>query len=209
MSIHPFPPQSDDTDAQRAACYQRFLHELIDFGMDIARAIDAQTKACARRDSAAPDILDIATAFERVSRGVRRGIMLAQRVDTLAPSACADQHRASARRRIIREVEDAIQRDARPAKRPQRQAKLHDWLDRPDIPESVDHRPIPEIIAEICRDLGRAALPGLKPYKRQTPDDIIALCKLAARSRRASTGLKPAATEPECFVRLAPSPKQE
>ncbi|MBV8914951.1 MAG: hypothetical protein JOZ05_18170 [Acetobacteraceae bacterium] len=200
MSVHPFPPPVRNPVEERAEYYRGFLHELLEMGMELARAVQADAKAADPKDPAAPKLLDLVTAYERVSRGIRRTIMLAQRLDA-PPSQASAQHRASARRRIIREVEDAIHARARPGDKEYLQAELRERLDGPDILEDVDHRPIPEIIAEICRDLGVAAQLGAKPWKRRTPEDIAALCALAAQPDPAANG---SAVEP-----LFPPPQRE
>ena len=38
--------------------------------------------------------------------------------------------------------------------------------------DDITATPIAEIIADLCRDLGIAALPGTKPWMRRTPADI-------------------------------------
>ncbi len=61
-------------------------------------------------------------------------------------------------------------------------------LDRPDAPDLDDDprtRPAADIIADICRDLGLAALPGAHPWTGRTPEDIGQLCARAATSSQA------------------------
>jgi len=51
---------------------------------------------------------------------------------------------------------------------------------QPHLMADIASRPTADIITEICRDLGLAALPGTRPFKRRTPDDIRQLCARAA-----------------------------
>ena len=205
MSTPPRPAQLQ-ADTQH---YNALLDELLELGMALARTLPARTA------SAQDPILDIATAFERLARGVRRTIVLARHLHDPAPAARdfeAAQNRAAARRRVIREVEDAIHRHD-PADRKNLRAELHERLETPELDDELARRPLPEIIANIIRDFGIAAgLPGPKPWKRRTPEDIAALCALAARLTPApsSAGASdPApAEEPQRLFRLVPSDSQ-
>jgi hypothetical protein len=87
------------------------------------------------------------------------------------------------RRRIIRDVEDTIQRTTGPAEAETLHAELLDRLDAPDLDDDIENRPIGDVIADICRDLGLAALPGTHPWKRRTTEDLATLCARAAVSR--------------------------
>jgi hypothetical protein len=58
-----------------------------------------------------------------------------------------------------------------------------DRLDGPDLDGFDLDRPVADLIADICRDLGLAAAPGTHPWKRRTPDDIAILCARAAAPR--------------------------
>jgi hypothetical protein len=199
-----------DQRAEDAQYYRRVLHGFIEIGADLARLLHSQAKsqaetappnagpapelAPALAPALAPDLAPafasaFAIAFDRISRAVRRTIMLACKVaEPAAPAAAtATQHRAAARRRIIREVEDAIQRTAGPAEAETLHAELVDRLDAPDVDDDIEHRPIADIIADICRDLGLAALPGTHPWKRRTAEDLTALCARAAMPRAAPT----------------------
>ena len=60
----------------------------------------------------------------------------------------------TARKRILREVEDAIQRTEKSPNQDSLNAEFLDRLDAPDLIDDIATRPIPEIIADICRDLG-------------------------------------------------------
>ena len=92
-------------------------------------------------------------------------------------------HRAAARKRIIREVEDAIQRRQPDGDTDEAclHAELHDRLDSPDLdrrhrqpPHTRHHR------RNLPRPRPRRPLPGTDPWKRRTPADIRMLCTRAA-----------------------------
>ena len=156
-------------------------------------------------DALIPDpLVSTAAAFDRIARAVRRSIALARSLaDPVPPARDPAQHRAAARKRILREVEDAIQRtapasgqtapshaapngsdadasDAADDSAEALTAELHDRLDAPDLDDDISRRPIADIITEICRDLGLAALSGAHPWKRRTPKDLEQLHARAA-----------------------------
>src|SRR5438094_651039 len=82
---------------------------------------------------------------------------------------------------ILRDVEDAIHRAANGPAAERLAAELHDRLDAPDLDDDILHRPIADIVTEICRDLGLAAAYGATPWKRRTPRDLEALRARATR----------------------------
>ncbi len=151
-------------------------------------------------DALIPDtLISIAAAFDCTARAVRRSIALARSLaDPVPPAQDPAQHRAAIRKRILREVEDTIQRtapssdqaasgdasfedaDSEDTSAKALTAELHDRLDAPDLDDDISSRPVAEIITEICRDLGLAALPGAHPWKRRTPADLKQLCARAA-----------------------------
>ena len=157
--------------------YRTMLHQLIELGVELARDVCSQAKA-----APAPGVpqADVAVMFERVSRAVRRTIALAQRLGEPVAAPVADAARRVARRRIIRQVEDLIQLKADgPEREDCLRAELYERMDGPELEEELDLRPAAEIIADICRDLGLAAMSGTGPWR--TPADVVALCARAAR----------------------------
>ena len=202
-----------DADTQG---YRQVLHDLIHLGADLARCLHGQATAQAVQAMAHPAqqamseqpalapgapnpnaLISLTVAFDRIARAVRRGILLARSLDEpIQPARDPAQARAATRRRIIREVEDAIQRTGRDASDgrdgPEAlQAELRDRLDAPDLDDDISLRPAAEIITEICRDLGLAALPGTHPWKRRTPEDIRQLCAAALSSAAHPTARQP------------------
>jgi hypothetical protein len=174
--------QTEETQDYRAA-----LHDLIGMGMDLARLVHRQVKSQAEATpDTAPDP-ELIIAFERISRAVRRSILLSRKLaEPIAPAAeHATQHRTAARRRIIRQVEDTIQCFGDAAEAPSLHADLRDRLDGPELDDDIDNRPVADIIADICRDFGLAALPGTHPWQRRTAENVATLCARAAAPRAA------------------------
>ena len=179
--------------APAASDYRALLEDLMADAMAVSRL--ARIRASSEADAPTPEaradaaisariVLDLATAQERAARSVRRAILLVRRLDDPA-AAKSPEARAAARKRIIREVEDAIERHTlRPTDAECLHAELQDRLDSPDLDDDIANLSTPEIIADICRDLGlaSAALPGPRPWKRRTPDDVAQLCARAANS---------------------------
>ena len=161
------------------AHYQRVLAAMVDLAAAVAQ------KLAARIDDATPaEATDLAGAFERVARVVRRTILLSVHLDKAAEKAAAT--RTTARARIIREVSDAIDRQKLPADKAETlRVELVERLDAPDLAPALDHeilaRPLPDIILEFKRDMGLAHIPGTPPWPRRTPDD---LADLLARAQR-------------------------
>ncbi len=203
QATHQNDPAHQDGPGQRAADlhgYRHVLHDLIDMGADLARLLHGQAAAQAARQAAqqdagqppppAPDaLISITAAFDRIARAVRRSIALACSLDAVQPANDPARHRAAARKRILRTVEDSIQRTSQDdgpgsAEAEALAAELHDRLDAPDLDDDLTTRPVAEIITEICRDLGLASLPGAHPWKRRTPADIEQLCARAAAASR-------------------------
>ncbi len=176
-----------------------------DAGADLTQAFPSD---------AAPDLT---AAFDRMARSVRRSIALARVLgEPVVLASDPAQHRAGVRKRIIREVEDAIQHASDNAGRPGAErpdaeslrAELRDRMDAPDLDDDIASRPVAEIITEIRRDLGLASLPGHHPWKRRTPDDIQQLCtRAAAPSRTRQPGAGPQPGKPAApQAAAAPSP---
>ncbi len=159
--------------------------------------------APAKTPAPAASLQDLAAAFDSTARTVRRCIMLAQSLDTPkqpartpAPNQTAAPDRTAARKRILRAVEDTLGRqdydDSYRVCDPTEalHAELLDRVDAPDLDRDIESRPIDDIIKDILRDLGLAALPGTRPWKRRTPADIAEL------NARAATPSRPAGSTP-------------
>ena len=223
MSAQAIPAESDNDPGPRGPTpyaadtqgYHQVLQDLITMGADLARLLHGQATAHAAQQAApypaqhpadphptppSEALITLTLAFDRIARAVRRSILLARSLASpIQPAPDPARHRAATRRRIIREVEDAIQRTASAANDgrddPQTlQAELRDRLDTPDLDDDIATRPTADIISEICRDLGLAAPPGgAHPWKRRTSHDIAHLCTAAAAP---SSTRNPAPTSP-------------
>ena len=196
------PVSQRDEDAQY---YRHILHELIEIGTDLARAIHRQAtpkpNAEPGPEPAAAPAPDPTLAFDRIARTIRRTIALARKLTEPAPQGPAQgshQRRLAARKQIIREVEDTIHREAHgpeaEARAESLHAELYERLDTLDLDDDLDTLPIAEIIAAIRRDLGIAAhinSRGISPWKRRTPADVRDLCARAAGPRIAQPRIAP------------------
>jgi hypothetical protein len=140
------------TLADRPTDHQlQLLGELAEIGLDIARAIDRRVQAAEPEPSLA-DLNAAATAYARVARAVRQTIMLQSRLlaDRKAETARAGDLRARVRRIVRQAIEDEhddkeqVERLAQEAAEGLEQERFGDVL----------IRPIGEIVAGICKDLG-------------------------------------------------------
>ncbi len=193
----PAPASQRDEDAQY---YRQVLHQLVEIGSRLARAIDRQAapecnavpeQAAQPAPTPAPAAApELSIAFERIARTIRHTIALARKISDPAPQARAaeqvHQRRVTARKQIIRGLEDTIHREAhgRKAETEALHAELYERLDTMDLDDDLDTLPIAEIIAALRRDLGldpHRTTRGLSPWKRCRPQDVRALCARAAR----------------------------
>jgi hypothetical protein len=193
----PAPIPSDDA-TDDAQFHRSLVRRLLVLGADMAEQIHqhATTQMAASPDAAT--VTAFGNAFAQASLCVRKGVLLARHVAEPARPAI---DRVAARQRIIRTVEDTIQRTDTTEHPDTLHAELRERLDSPDLDDDLAGRPVDEIIAEIVRDLGLAAATGSHPWKRRTPDDVAALRAWAATpppiSRRhppATAAAGPAAT---------------
>jgi hypothetical protein len=163
MSDAPIP--TSDTGSHHSDVLNRF----IDFGDRLVRLAVEQAEATTLPLDKA------AAAYDRVTRSARKSIWLVRKL------AEAPKDRTTARKRIIRTVEDAIQCHADPSDAETLHEELLDRLDTLDLDDEIDDRPVADIIADITRDLGLAHIPGTHPWKRRTPTDLAELHARAAQ----------------------------
>ena len=138
-----FPtPISETEQAEDAQYYRHVLHVMIELGAEIAKQLHNEITRGAPQHRPPHLIED----FERVTRGTRRAILLAQRIAearraTPKPPAPPGNPRRA-------EPERASQNQPTPSD------TVHpDRLDRLEFPDDITRRPIPEIIADIEADL--------------------------------------------------------
>ncbi len=214
MPLDASEPNQTERQVQATQRYCRVLDELIDIGTELAHLVIQQARTQVETAKTLDELgqqdqgfnvrliptpaltQDPIVAYERVTRALRRNITLAQKLHEppKAPSAPQHRDRTAARKRIIRDVEDTIQRTTKDAEAERLHAEFLDRLDGPDLDDDIDHLPIDEIIKDICRDLGIAHAPGTHPWKRRTPADIAIL---AARAATKTTEAARASSAPE------------
>ena len=162
----------------RTTHYRALLDICIEAGVNIIRILNEEAEAHTRTAEPAASLTprpDIATAYTRVHRAVRLGIPLAQYLDH-PPKPTQTATRA----RVIRAVEDCIQRETDPPKATRLHAELRERLDTERFDIDVRTRPVEDVINDIIRDLGFDRICGTHPYKRRTPADLALLETTAA-----------------------------
>ena len=181
MTATPFATaQSADAASQT----QDVFNDLVKLGHRLARVVVDQAEA-----TTIPAI-PASKAFNGVTLSIRRCAWLAHKL--AQPVKTVD--RVAARKRIIRKVEDAIQRHDEDGEDAETlNEELMDRLDTLDLEDEIDLRPVEDIITDILRDLGLASVPGNHPWKRRTPADLAELCARAARQAPAVAKATPAA----------------
>ncbi len=160
------PTDHSDEDTQHC---RRVLGGLIDIASEMAAILAQQIKS--QRDDPAAAQATVA-AFATLAQSVRRTVMLH---DKLGQPKKPRPNRIAARKRIIRDVEDAIQREAPEDEQETLHAEFLERLDRPDLDEEIAARSIAEVVTDITRDLGIGGLYNTHPWKRRIPHDIAIL----------------------------------
>ena len=154
------------------------------------------------RDATAARTATLTAAFDRIVHCVRRTALLVQHLHAPSPQASAPSgspdthHRTNARTRILRECEHAIDRavynrhtDREPGAI---RRELLERLDDPGLDDDLVHRPLPDIIAELCNDLGLSwPTPFACPTRRRTPEEVRAIRLEAAAPPGALPALPP------------------
>ena len=154
--------------------HQDVLNAFIDMSHVLAQLVVDEAKAKTVPATKA------AFAFDRLARTVRRCVWLVR--ELAKPIQTID--RIAARKQIIREVEDNIQRGAEdPEHAHELREELRDRLDSQDLEDEIAGRTIGQIITDIVRDLGLAHALGHHPWQRRTPADLAELQALAAQPR--------------------------
>jgi hypothetical protein len=160
------PCPADEAHWARAYAMRRLemLGELAELGLDVARAVERQAS-----DPSAPRVVqgDVALAYARVSRAVRLTLMLQARLieDMKAASAAeteaaAEPDRLSPEYRRKARVERIVERLAE-TEHPDDEDRVTELiveagerLDDEDLYGDLLERPVSELVARICKDLG-------------------------------------------------------
>ncbi len=148
---------------------RRVLSDLIDMGREMAAILCHQIRSQTDDPEAAQATV---SAFSTLARTIRRTVMLHEK---LGEPKKPRRNSVAARKKIIRDVEDAIEHKAPPDEQEALHAELLERLDRPDLEEEIAERPIADIVTDITRDLGLAGLYDGHPWKRRIPHDIAIL----------------------------------
>jgi hypothetical protein len=167
-------PSTEPADADPALRRLRMLEELAEIGMDIARALRRRALDEAAANAAQPDDQALGLAFSRVARAVRQTLALEDRLDQdrqardgaaqaeravqLAEQAGAraiEGLRVAIHRSEVRaKVEQVIEAEAGDADVERLLTDLDERLDDDEGGADFLDRPLGELIAAICRDLG-------------------------------------------------------
>ena len=162
--------------AEATSPNQDVLNDLIKLGHRLLRLSIEQAEA---------NILPVpeaSKAFERDTRSIRRCVWLERYLAKPMNTIDRATDRTAARKQVIRTVEDIIQRHPEdPDESDTLHDELMDRLDTMDLEDEISSRPIGDVITDIIRDLGLAAVPGNHPWKRRTPADVAELCARAAQ----------------------------
>ncbi len=170
-------PLLDDERTQTRKRHCAILEQLIAHGMALAADICAPPEQ-PRTDAAKVALAD---AHDRVTRSIRRSMLL---IDKLAEPAPLAASRTAIRKRIIREVQDAIHTKADSDSAEGLRLELIERLELAELEDELATRSPEAIIQDLCRDLTLIPIPNVKPgsqrFHRRTPPDILKLCALAA-----------------------------
>ncbi len=166
---------------ERSARHLRMLRELAEIGMELAREVRRQALEQppidpSVSDPAVPDpargraLTDLGLVFSRIARSVRQTMALEASVEqdrvlrqirnggghrpfTMpAPPIVSDAVRRKDEVRDI--VEQAIEAEAAEGDVERLLADLHERLEDPDDFAGFANRPLADLVAQICRDLG-------------------------------------------------------
>jgi hypothetical protein len=156
------PASAPDAASPLLARQLAQLDRLAEAGVEMAEALASQAKG------SGPEVVegDVALAYARVSRAVRMAVMLQSRLrDGARTEATADTARADNRpdlenmrktrvQRIVARVFDDAHPEADQEQFEHIGADARERLDDDDLYGDVLSRPISELVAQVCHDLG-------------------------------------------------------
>ena len=142
----------DDIDAERAEWRARTLRQLVAIGMDMARMLQDQARDLQGSD---PGVVgaDLSLRFHRISRSIRMSLALDAKLASGFQAEMKErkvaqltERKALAKEAVSRQVDrDTPDRDLH--------RERSDRIEREDL-EDFSDKPVSEIIAIICADLG-------------------------------------------------------
>ena len=190
MSSTPLPASIVEATSHQ----QDVMNDLMDLGHRLVRLAVVQAEANTIT------IAEATKAYDRTTRNIRKCVLLFRKLAEPWPAV----NRTAIRKRILREVEDSIQRHAEEPEAETLHGELLDRLDTLDLEDDIGGRPVEDIILDIIRDLGLAAYPGSHPWKRRTPSDLAELLARAAQpvSAPASPGNARRSPEQICAAKV-------
>jgi hypothetical protein len=200
LSQHPTDQQTQD-----AQYFRSVMLEMVDLGADLMRRAHRQAvsqteapapeadQSPARTKTPAPDAF---VTFERITRCIRLTIALSNKLSRPVAAPVAPRQTPGGQtpggqtvrgKRKEWDGDPAKLTDAELAERIAacRAEREHDGNDR-DNDDDLD-RPVPDIIAGICRDLGIADIPATRVAKRRIVADLEAIAARAAMLRSPET----------------------
>ena len=143
---------AEDADAERAEWRARTLRHLVAIGMDMARMLQDQARDLQGSD---PGVVgaDLSLRFHRISRSIRMSLALDAKLEAGFEARVAErkaaqltERKALAKEAVSRQVDrDTPDRDLH--------RERSDRIEREDL-EDFSDKPVSEIIAIICADLG-------------------------------------------------------
>jgi hypothetical protein len=161
----PTPADPKQDRAERRLC---ILQELAELGMDLARDVQARALAVDADPATAGDLV---LSFARIVRAVRQTVALEAKLDRDGQAASAEraERRArDARDRVYKHkarvrdlVERAIDAEASGDAAEDLLCDLNERLEDADDLAGFADRPVAEIVAHICRELGLSPPPSL------------------------------------------------
>ena len=161
-------PATTDPHEDRAERHLRILQELADIGMELVRAVKARALDPEADPAATAELV---LTFSRIARAVRQTVALEARIDRDRQAAAVERAERRVRETLDRAlrhkarvrdlVERAIDSEASGAAAEDLLLDLDERLEDADDLAGFADRPVAEIVARICRDLGVAPPPNL------------------------------------------------
>jgi hypothetical protein len=172
LAPSPCPQDSArETDEERTDRHLAVLKELTEIGMRVARAVEAQATGEAAPDAPVIVSTDLGLTLSRIARAVRQTVALEARLVEDRRAGQAQRAAKLAQETKVRswlrkaKVQDIVERAIEAQESGDRaEDLLSDLAERladPDDEAIFADRPLPELVARICRDLGVAPPTGL------------------------------------------------